>query len=493
MRKFSEQEQIRRQKLEYIKENHYDPFVYTKFESNSNSKTLKAEYGNYSKEEISKLQQSPIIISGRLMARRSSFAQIKDHHGMMQIYLPKKELSEKTQDLIKYLDIGDIIGLEGKLMMTNTGELTLRVQELFLLSKALRPLPEKFHGLVDKEERYRRRYVDLIMNDNVKQTFIMRSRIISLMRQYFNKKNYLEVETPVLQPILGGASARPFVTHHNALSREFYLRIATELHLKRLIIGGFEGVYEIGRIFRNEGMDATHNPEFTSLEIYIAYQDMEFMMELTQSVIQYIAKHIDKNIIEYKNSTLDLTKNFIKIHMVDFVKDVTGEDFWKEMTFAEAKVIAKKHHVKLEDHHHTVGHVINLFFEEFCEEKIIMPTFVYGHPVEVSPLSKRNANDGRFTDRFELFICQKEYANSFAELNDPIDQYERFENQIKEASLGNDEASEMDIDFVEALEYGMPPTGGLGIGIDRLVMMFTNNESIREVILFPHMKERNEK
>ncbi len=492
MRKFHEQEQIRRDKLAYIKENHYDPFSYTKFESNANSKDLLAKYQNFSKEEITSLQQSPIIIAGRLMSQRGSFAHIKDSFGKIQIYLPKKELSEKTNDLIKYLDLGDIIGIEAKLMKTNSGELTLRVQELFLLSKALRPLPEKFHGLVDKEERFRRRYVDLIMNDKVKETFIMRSKIISLMRQFFNDKNFMEVETPVLHSILGGAAAKPFITHHNALSREFYLRIATELHLKRLIIGGFDGVYEIGRIFRNEGMDATHNPEFTSLEIYAAYQDMEYMMNLTQAVIQYIAQEINRVAITYKGHDLDLAKNFRRIHMVDLIKENVNVDFWVKMSFAQAKVLAKKHHVKLEDHHHSVGHIINLFFEEFCEEKIIEPTFVFGHPVEVSPLSKRNNSDPRFTDRFELFICEKEYANAFAELNDPIDQYERFENQLKESSLGNEEASGMDIDFIEALEHGMPPTAGLGIGIDRLIMLFTNNETIREVIFFPHMKERNE-
>ncbi len=492
MRKFTEQEQIRRDKLAYIKENHYDPFGYTKFSSNSNSKDLIAKYENFSKEEISSLQQSPIIIAGRLMSRRGSFAHIKDSFGKIQLYIPKKELDEKTQDLIKYLDLGDIIGIEAKLMKTNSGELTLRVQKLFLLSKALRPLPEKFHGLVDKEERFRRRYVDLIMNDKVKETFIIRSQIISLMRQFFNQKNFMEVETPVLHSILGGAAAKPFITHHNALSREFYLRIATELHLKRLIVGGFDGVYEIGRIFRNEGMDATHNPEFTSLEIYAAYQDMEYMMGLTQNVIQYIAKEISKVKINYKGHDLDLSQDFRRVHMVDLIKENTGVDFWNDMTFANGKALAKEHHVKLEDHHHSIGHIINLFFEEFCEEKIIEPTFVFGHPVEVSPLSKRNNKDSRFTDRFELFICQKEYANAFAELNDPIDQYQRFENQLKESSLGNEEASGMDIDFIEALEHGMPPTAGLGIGIDRLIMLFTNNETIREVIFFPHMKERNE-
>ncbi len=492
MRKFNEQEQVRREKLAYIKKHHYDPFVYTKFDNNANSKDLIEKYKDLSKADISSLQQSPILISGRLMSQRGSFGHIKDSFGKIQIYIPKKELTEKTQDLIKYLDLGDIIGIEAKLMKTNSGELTLRVQELFLLSKALKPLPEKFHGLVDKEERFRRRYVDLIMNDKVKETFIIRSRIITLMRNFFNAKDFMEVETPVLQPVLGGAAAKPFVTHHNALSREFYLRIATELHLKRLIVGGFDGVYEIGRIFRNEGMDATHNPEFTSLEIYVAYQDMEYMMNLTQSVIQYIAKEISKTEIVYKDHHLNMMASFRRIHMVDFIKEVTNVDFWVSMTFEEAKALAKTHHVKLETHHHSVGHIINLFFEEFCEEKIINPTFVYGHPVEVSPLSKRNASDPRFTDRFELFICQKEYANAFAELNDPIDQYERFQNQVKESSLGNEEASGMDLDFVEALEYGMPPTAGLGIGIDRLIMLFTNNDSIREVIFFPHMRDRNE-
>ena len=322
------------------------------------------------------------------------------------------------------------------------------------------------------------------------KTFVDRVKIVKLIRNFMDGNDYLEVETPVLHPILGGANARPFITYHNTLDRNFYLRIATELPLKKLIVGGFDRVYEIGRIFRNEGMDSTHNPEFTSMEVYAAYENMEYMMKLTEDLFKYVAKALNRPVVTLGGTDIHITKEFKRIHMVDFIKEETGVDFWKINSDDEAQKIAKKHNVKFEKHQSTVGHIINLFFEEFCEKKCIQPTFVYGHPIDVSPLAKKDYANPGFTKRFELFINTKEYANAFSELNDPIDQYERFEAQVKEKSLGNDEAVEMDMDFIEALEYGLPPTAGLGIGIDRLVMLFTEKSTIRDVLLFPHMRDK---
>ena len=376
-------------------------------------------------------------------------------------------------------------------MITNTGELSLKVLEYIHLTKALRPLPEKYHGLVDKEEIYRRRYVDLIMNQESKETFIKRSKIIREMRNYLDNLGYYEVETPVLQPILGGANARPFITHHNTLNMPFYLRIATELHLKRLIVGGFDGVYEIGRLFRNEGIDRLHNPEFTTIELYLAYSDLQGMMDLSENLISHLAETVvGTTKITYDEKEIDLSKGWKKVHMVDLIKEKTGIDFFNIHDYEDAKKLAKQHHLEIQPHFTGIGHIVNLFFEHYCEEDLIQPTFVYGHPIEISPLTKKDPKDERFTQRFELFINGSEYANAYTELNDPIDQLERFENQIKEKDLGNEEANEMDLDFVEALEYGMPPTGGIGIGIDRLVMLLTDSKSIRDVLLFPQMKNR---
>jgi lysyl-tRNA synthetase class 2 len=400
-------------------------------------------------------------------------------------------VGEEAYEIFKKGDIGDIIGVTGTAMITNTGELSLKVEEYQHLTKALRPLPEKYHGLVDKEEIYRRRYVDLIMNEESRETFIKRSKIIREMRNYLDHKGYLEVETPVLQPILGGANARPFITHHNTLNMPFYLRIATELHLKRCIIGGFDGVYEIGRLFRNEGIDRLHNPEFTTIELYLAYSDLQGMMDLSEDLISHLAIKINGSpIVNYDGQEIDLSKGWKKVHMVDLIKEKTGIDFFNIHDFEEAKALAKEHHLEVPPHLYGVGHIVNLFFEAYCENDLIQPTFVYGHPIEISPLTKKDPNDERFTQRFELFINGSEYANAYTELNDPMDQLERFENQIKEKDLGNEEANEMDMDFVEALEYGMPPTGGIGIGIDRLVMLLTNSKSIRDVLLFPQMKNR---
>lgn len=420
---------------------------------------------------------------------KAGFMHIQDVDGRIQIYVRKDDIGEDAYELFKKSDIGDIVGIEGMLMRTNTGELSVHAKVYTHLTKALRPLPEKFHGLQDKEERFRRRYVDLIMNEESKHIALTRPRIIRAIQRYLDGKGLVEVETPVLQPILGGAAARPFITHHNTLNMPFYLRIATELPLKRLIVGGLEGVYEIGRLFRNEGMDATHNPEFTTVEAYVAYSDLHGMMDLIEGLLEYVAMEVcGTTEIEYQGKQISLKAPYRRLHMVDAIKEACGVDFWKEMSYEEACAIAKEHGIEVEKKHNSVGHIINLFFEKYVEETLIQPTYLYGHPVSISPLAKKNADDPRFADRYELFINGKEYANAFSELNDPIDQRERFENQLKLRDLGDDEANEMDVDYVEALEYGLPPTGGVGMGIDRLVMLLTNQDTIREVLLFPHMK-----
>ncbi|MBN2877364.1 MAG: lysine--tRNA ligase [Bacilli bacterium] len=493
--KLTEQEIIRREKAEQLREQGIDPFGH-RFDRTHNTETFKLAFQNYSKEELHDMEPKEVVsIAGRVMSRRvkgkAGFVHIQDQYGLVQLYIRQDVIGEESYELFKKGDIGDIIGISGTAMITNAGELSIRVDTFEHLVKALRPLPEKFHGLVDIEERYRRRYVDLIMNEESKKTFIMRSRILSLMRRYLDGKGYLEVETPVLQPDLGGANARPFVTHHNTLDMPFYLRIATELHLKRLIVGGFDCVYEIGRLFRNEGIDKLHNPEFTTIELYLAYSDLQGMMDLSEDLISFLAQELHGTTkIMYDDNEIDLSKGWRKVHMVDLIKEKTGIDFYQIHDFEEAKKLALKHHLNVEPHLYGVGHIINLFFEAFCEEDLIQPTFVYGHPIEISPLTKKDPNDPRFTQRFELFINRHEYANAYTELNDPIDQLERFENQVKEKALGNEEANDLDIDFVEALEYGMPPTGGIGIGIDRLVMLLTDSKSIRDVLLFPQMKTR---
>ena len=435
--------------------------------------------------------------AGRIMSLRGKgkvyFAHIEDQSGKIQIYIKKDELGEEQFDhIVKMLNVGDIIGLEGELFITHTEELTLRVKSIALLTKNVRSLPEKYHGLTDVEIRYRKRYVDLIMNPEVRDTFIKRTKIIKAIRKYLDDRGFLEVETPIMHPILGGAAAKPFITHHNTLNIDLFLRIAPELYLKKLIVGGFERVYDLNRNFRNEGISTRHNPEFTMVELYQAHADFNDMMDLCEGIISSVCQEVNGTTdIEYDGVQLSL-KNFARVHMVDMIKEVTGVDFWKEMTFEEAKQIAKEHHVEVADHMNSVGHIINEFFEQKCEEKVIQPTFVYGHPVEISPLAKRNEDNPNFTDRFELFINKREYANAFTELNDPADQRGRFESQVEEAMHGNEEATpEIDESFVEALEYGLPPTGGLGIGIDRLVMLLTGAPSIRDVILFPQMKPRD--
>lgn len=433
--------------------------------------------------------------AGRIMTFRrmgkNLFAHIEDQSGRIQFYIRKDEVGEEAYELAKTFAIGDHVGVEGTLFTTKTGELTLRGLKFELVSKNVRPLPEKFHGLTDVETRYRQRYLDLIMNREVKETFITRTRIINTIRTFLTHKGFLEVETPMMHPIVGGASARPFVTHHNALDMELYLRIAPELYLKRLIVGGFDKVFEINRNFRNEGISTRHNPEFTMMELYQAYADYEEIMDLTEELIRHCAVEVlGTTQVTYNEKEINLDK-FERKHMVDFVKEVTGVDFWQEITLDQAKALAKEHRVDIAGHMNSVGHIINEFFEQKCEEKIVQPTFVYGHPVEISPLAKKNKDDGRFTDRFELFIDAREYGNAFSELNDPAEQRARFEDQVEEAKAGNDEANaEADYDYVEALEYGMPPAGGLGIGIDRLVMLLTGSPSIRDVVFFPQMRKK---
>lgn len=494
MDNFTEQELVRRGKLDFLKEKNIDPFGH-RFDRNHNSKTIKEAYGQYSKEELHDMDTEKVITAGRIMTKRgkgkAGFAHIMDMFGQVQLYIRKDVIGDDSFEVFNKADLGDIVGVEGKIMKTNTGELSVRVTKFIHLSKALRPLPEKFHGLKDIEERYRRRYVDLIMNNKSRETFILRSKIISMMRELLNARGYLEVETPILHPILGGANARPFITHHNALNMPFYLRIAPELYLKRLIVGGFDGVYEMGRTFRNEGMSIKHNPEFTMMELYQAYGNVDTMMELTEYLISTIAKNLGKDTVEYNGKTIDLVSPWNKVHMADIVKEVVGIDFWdKAMTYKKAKEFALSKGLEVPNHYTGTGHILNMLFEEYCEELVIQPTFVYGHPIEISPLAKKNVEDSRFTDRFELFIDGREYANAFTELNDPIDQKERFLSQIAEKELGNAEANEMDVDYIEALEYGMPPAGGLGIGVDRLIMLLTESVSIRDVLLFPHMKPR---
>ncbi len=487
----NDQQIVRREKMTALAEQGIDPFG-KRFERTTNSAELKTQYEEKTKEELEELAKTAII-AGRMMTKRgkgkAGFAHIQDREGQIQIYVRQDDVGEKNYEIFKKADLGDFIGIEGDVMKTNMGELTIHVHKLTHLSKALRPLPEKFHGLTDIETRYRKRYLDLITNRESFNRFVTRSKIISEIRRYLDGLGFLEVETPVLHNEAGGAAARPFITHHNAQNIDMVLRIATELHLKRLIVGGMERVYEIGRIFRNEGMDATHNPEFTSIEVYQAYADYQDIMDLTEGIIQHTAKAvIGDGPVTYQDTEIAIHEPFKRIHMVDAIKEQTGVDFWQEMSFEEAKALAAEHHVPVEKHHTEVGQIINSFFEEYVEATLIQPTFVYGHPVAVSPLAKKNEDDPRFTDRFELFIMTKEYGNAFTELNDPIDQLERFEAQAKAKELGDDEATGVDYDYIEALEYGMPPTGGLGIGIDRLCMLLTDTTTIRDVLLFPTMK-----
>ncbi len=493
MREFTEQELVRREKAEAIRNLGIDPFGH-KFDITAFSKDIKEQYESVEHDAFESMTDTATV-AGRIMFIRkmgkASFFTIQDKLGSIQIYISINDVGEDVYNLFKTADIGDIVGVHGKIMKTRTGEVTIKCLEYTHLVKALKPLPEKFHGLTDVEERYRRRYVDLIMNEDSRRVAFARPKIIRSIQHYLDNLGYVEVETPVLGTILGGAAARPFVTHHNTLDIDMYLRIATELSLKRLLVGGMDAVYEIGRLFRNEGMDKNHNPEFTTIEVYKAFSDLEGMMDLTEGLVSNAAMELNGTYeVDFRGQHISLAPKFKRAHMVDLIKEQTGIDFFQDMSLEEAKKLAEEHEIVVEDHF-SYGHIVNAFFEKYVEETIVEPTFVYGHPVEISPLAKKDPKDPRFTLRFELFILGSEYANAFTELNDPIDQYERFENQLKEKELGNEEANEMDLDFVEALEYGMPPAGGMGMGIDRLVMLLTGSETIREVILFPTMKKKD--
>ena len=490
-RKLTEQEIVRRDKALKLRELGYDPFG-SRYDREDYAKDIKEKYESVDHDAFESMTDT-VKVAGRIMFIRkmgkASFFSIKDKSGSIQVYISINDVGEDIYTLFKSADIGDIVGVYGKVMKTRTGEVTIKCLEYTPLVKALRPLPEKFHGLTDVEERYRRRYVDLMMNDESRRVAFLRPKIIRSIQSFLDNRDFVEVETPVLSTLLTGASARPFVTHHNSQDLDMYLRIALELPLKRLLVGGIEKVYEIGRVFRNEGMDPKHNPEFTLMEVYEAYSDLEGMMDLTEKMFVNIAENvIGKMDYHWNNQDINLKGPWKRISMVDSIKEKTGIDLKKEMSVDEALELAKEHNIEVQEHEKTVGHIINLFFEKYVEETLIQPTFLYGHPVEISPLTKKNKDDPRFVDRFELFVAGREMANAYTELNDPDDQLDRFEEQLKEKNLGNAEANDIDMDFIEALEYGMPPAGGVGYGIDRLIMFFTEQDSIRDVILFPTMK-----
>ena len=484
----SEQNRIRREKLAQMQEEGKDPFQIVKYDVTHHSDEIK--------ENFEELEGKDVCIAGRMMSKRimgkASFCNIQDRNGNMQSYVSKNDIGEEAYAAFKKFDIGDIIGIKGFVFKTKTGEISVHAKEVVLLSKSLQVLPEKFHGLKDQELRYRQRYVDLIVNPESRDTFIKRSRIITEIRKFLDSKGFLEVETPVLQTIPGGASARPFITHHNTLDIDMYCRIALELPLKRLIVGGFERVYEIGRVFRNEGISVRHNPEFTLMELYQAYTDYNGMMDITEDMFRTVAQNVlGTTTVNYGGHEIRLGEKFARITMVDAVKQHTGIDFDQVKDTEEAKAIAKEKGVEFEDRHQK-GDILNLFFEEFVEKNLIQPTFIIDYPVEISPLTKRKPDNPDFTERFELFIVGREYGNAYSELNDPIDQRSRFEYQEFLRENGDDEANMIDEDFLTALEYGMPPTGGLGVGIDRFVMLLTESVSIRDVILFPTMKPIND-
>lgn len=483
----SELLQVRHDKLSLLKSTNLNPFEITTFDCTAYAEQIINDFDAF--------EGKTVKLAGRIMSWRdmgkATFLDVRDSTNKLQIYIKVDGVGEETYAQFRTWDIGDIIGLEGEVFKTKRGEISVKSTNLTLLCKSLLPLPEKFHGLKDTELRYRQRYVDLLVNPDVKDTFIKRSKIIREIRTYLDTKGFLEVETPILHTIVGGAAAKPFATHHNTLDIPMFLRIAPELYLKRLIVGGFDKVYEIGRTFRNEGMSVRHNPEFTIMELYQAYTDYNGIMELTEDLIKSVAFTVlGTHEIDYNGTMIDLSKPFAKVSMIDAVKEQTGVDFTTITSLEQAREVADKHHVKYEARHKK-GEILNLFFEAFAEEKIIQPTFITGHPVDISPLSKRMKDAPEYTERFELFIMGREYANAFSELNDPIDQRQRFEEQVKQKSLGDDEACDMDEDFLTALEYGLPPTGGLGIGIDRLVMLLTASTSIRDVLLFPTMKPNN--
>mgnify|MGYP006420749969 CR=1 FL=1 len=486
----SEVLQVRREKLKELQSMGRDPYKVSKYDRDTFSDEVEENFDELEKNE------TVVSVAGRMMAQRvmgkSSFFELQDAHGRVQAYIRKDTIGKKEYELFETYDLGDIIGIKGTVFETGKGEKTIRVKELKLLSKSLQVLPEKYHGLKDQDLRYRQRYLDLIMNPEVKESFLTRNKLIKEMKNYFDNNGFKEVETPILSPIAGGATARPFITHHNTLDIDMYMRIANELFLKRLIVGGFDRVYEMGKMFRNEGMSPKHNPEYTAVELYAAYNDYKFMMNLTEEVVvQMLENVIGDTKVEYQGTEIDFTPPWKRISMIDAVKEYTGIDFHEIETLEKSREAADKVDVHIEKDMKR-GHIINEIFEEKCEEYLVQPTFITHHPVEVSPLSKRNKENPELTDRFELFANTWELANGFSELNDPIDQKERFEEQLAKREGGDDEAHMMDEDFVNALEVGLPPTVGLGIGVDRLIMLLTNAESIRDVILFPTMKPLND-
>lgn len=482
--------QIRRDKLNAMKLNGQDPFAHTKYEVQEKAEDIIERF----EEEY---EGKKVKIAGRIMSWRdmgkASFMDLRDASGKIQLYVKIDVLGEQAYTMLSsQLDIGDIVGVEGEAFRTRRGEISVKAESFVILSKALLPLPEKYHGLKDTDARYRQRYLDLIMNPEVKDVFVKRSRIISSIREFLEAQSFLEVETSMLHGMAGGAAAKPFITHHNALNMDMYLRIALELHLKRLIVGGFDRVYEIGRTFRNEGMDTRHNPEFTMLELYQAYTDVEGMMNLTENMFRTVAyKVLGTYKITYGEHEIDLEQPFKRITMLEAVKEYAGVDFSDVNTIEAARALAEAHHIAYEPRH-KIGEILNLFFEEYCEDKLIQPTFLCGHPVDISPLAKKSREDANYTERFELFVVGREFVNAFSELNDPIDQRQRFEAQAKQKAAGDEEACDVDEDFLTALEYGMPPTGGLGMGVDRFVMLLTGAQTIRDVLLFPTMKPLSE-
>ena len=475
---------VRREKLAELQANGKDPFQIVKYDVTHHSQEIKDQFDT--------LEGKTVTVAGRMMSKRimgkASFCHVQDLQGTIQSYVARDAVGEEPYKEFKKLDVGDIIGIRGEVFRTKTGEISIHAAEITLLTKSLQVLPEKFHGLTNTDLRYRQRYVDLIMNPEAKETFIKRSQIIKEIRRFLDGRGFMEVETPMLVSNAGGAAARPFETHFNALDEDVKLRISLELYLKRLIVGGLERVYEIGRVFRNEGVDTRHNPEFTLMELYQAYTDYEGMMELTESMFRYLAETVcGSAVIEYQGTTIDMSKPFERITMLDAVKKYSGVDFREVADDEEAKRIAKEHHVEYEERHKK-GDIMNLFFEEFCEEHLIQPVFVMDHPIEISPLTKKKPDDPNYVERFELFIYGREMCNAYSELNDPIDQRERFAAQEEAFAAGDEEANHTDEDFLNALEIGMPPTGGIGYGIDRLVMLLTDSAAIRDVLLFPTMK-----
>jgi len=480
--------QIRREKLKELQAEGKNPFEITKFNRTNTAGEIKSNYEQF--------EQKDVTIAGRIIAKRimgkASFCTIQDCDEKIQSYVSINDLGEESYKAFKTYDIGDIIGITGFVFKTRTEEISVHAKEVTLLTKSLRPLPEKFHGLKDMDLRYRQRYVDLIVNPEVKETFILRSKILKEIRNFMDEKGYMEVETPMLTTVATGDAARPFITHHNTLDLQMYLRIAPELNLKRLIVGGIDKVFEIGKNFRNEGMDIKHNPEFTCMEFYSAYEDYHDMMNMAENLISTVAKNVlGTTTINYEGNEIELAPGWNKITMIDSIKEVTGVDFNTIKTDEEAQAIAKEKGVEYEEIKNTRGHIINEFFETFVEETLIQPTFIMDYPVEISPLTKRKKDQPELVERFELFIGGREYGNAYSELNDPIDQYERFLKQVEAKEKGDEEAGGMDEDFVTALEIGLPPTGGMGIGLDRLIMLLTNSSSIRDVLFFPTMKPLN--